>query len=68
MIEYLLKKQAGRSDIQVMQNRFVATQRNKMIQDCLYVRAEVRKRMTVMFLLHWGGEVPAQETKSKKKV
>lgn len=20
-----------------------------------------------MFLLHWGGEVPAQETKSKKK-
>lgn len=62
----VLKNQAGRSDIQVMQNRFVATQRNKMILDCLYVRAEIRKRMTVMFSWHKGREVPAQRRKTKK--
>lgn len=61
----VLKNQAGRSDIQVMQNRFVATQRNKMIQDCLNVKAEIRRRMAVMFSLHRGRDVPAQRNKSR---
>lgn len=62
----VLKKQTGRSDIRVMQNRCVASQRNKMIRDCLCMRAEIRKRMTVIFSLHRGREIPAQRSERKK--